>query len=61
MKELIIKERETKEKIIGVINNSGLPAFVLRFIMKELSEQLDALTEKQYEEAKNAKELKGEK
>ena len=61
MKELIIKERETKEKIIGVINNSGLPAFILRFIMKELSEQLDTLTEKQYEEAKNVKELKGEK
>lgn len=60
MRELIIKEREIKEKIIGVINNSGLPAFILKSIIKELYEQINTLAEKQYEEARNAKELKKE-
>lgn len=51
MEDLIIQERETKKKITELINNSGLPAFVLKPIFKDMYEQLDKLSQAQYEEA----------
>lgn len=60
MDELILKEREFKENIVQMINTSGIPAFILKPIIKELFEQLNLLEQKQYEEAcikkKNEKE-----
>lgn len=63
MKELILKERETKEKIVQVVNESGLPAFILKPILKEFYEQVVVLEENQYQQALNSKqeEKKGTK
>lgn len=51
MDELILKEREFKENIVQLINTSGMPAFILKPIIKELFEQLNLLEQKQYEDA----------
>lgn len=51
MEELILKDRRFKEDIINVVNNSGLPAFMIKPFFKELLEQLETLEQKQYEEA----------
>lgn len=59
MNDLILNERETKEKLVNVINEAKLPAFVIKNIVKDLFEQLCTLEQKQYEEALNEK--KGEK
>ena len=61
MRELILKEREFKMKIIDLINNSNLPAFILKPTLKDLYEQLNDLEQQQYEEAKKAKEEKKSK
>lgn len=49
MDELIIKEREFKEKLVQVINESGLPAFTIKHILKEMVEQVSVLEQQQYE------------
>lgn len=51
MDELILKEREFKKNIVNMINTSGMPAFILKPIIKELFEQLNLLEQKQYEDA----------
>ena len=60
MEELIIKEKEFREKIAELINNSGIPAIMIKPILKELYEQLNILEVQQYNNAidkqKNSKE-----
>ena len=51
MDELILKEREVKEKIIGIVNESGLPAFILKPIIKDIYDQLNSIEEQQYKQA----------
>lgn len=58
MDEVILKEREVKEKIVETINSSGLPAFMLKTILKDLFEQLNVIEQQQYEEAIKNKEKK---
>lgn len=58
MDEVILKEREVKEKIVETINTSGLPAFMLKTILKDLFEQLNVIEQQQYEEALKNKEKK---
>lgn len=58
MEDLIVKERETRDNIAQVINNSNLPAFILKPMIKELYEQLVILEQRQLEEAKKVKEQK---
>ena len=58
MDEVILKEREVKEKIVETINSSGLPAFMLKTILKDLFEQLNVIEQQQYEEALKNKEKK---
>lgn len=55
MKDLILKEREFKEKIVETINNSKLPAFILRPMLKELLDQIVLLEQQQYEQALETK------
>ncbi len=50
-KDLIILERQTKEKIAEIINTSNLPAFVLKSMMQDFFNQLNIIGEKQYQEA----------
>ena len=47
-KDLIILERQTKEKIAEIINTSNLPAFVLKSMMQDFFNQLNIIGEKQY-------------
>lgn len=58
MDEVILKEREVREKIVEIINNSGLPAFMLKTIIKDLYGQLEAIEQQQYAEALKNKEKK---
>lgn len=52
MQELIIKERQAREKIAKLMNELDLPAFILKPIIKEVYEQLYNLDIQQYEKAK---------
>ncbi len=61
MDEIIIKERELRENIVQLINNSNLPAFILKPIFKDIFEQLENIEKEQYETAKNNLENRKEK
>lgn len=56
MEELILKNEEFKEKIVQDINESQLPAFILKPIIKDIYEQIITLEKKQCMEAKNNRE-----
>lgn len=58
MEEFILKERETKEKIMTAINQSNLPAVTVKAILKEFLEQIIVLEQQQYQQALNNKEMK---
>ena len=51
MEEVIVKNMEFKQKLAGLINESGLPAFILKPTFKEIFEQLNVLEQQQYQEA----------
>ncbi|MCI9063287.1 MAG: hypothetical protein HFJ17_01605 [Clostridia bacterium] len=53
MEEVIIKDREFKEKLAQLINESGLPAFILKPSVKEVYEQLNILEQQQYQQVYN--------
>lgn len=53
MDELILKKREIENKIIEILENSQLPAFILKSIMQDFQNQLSMLEEQQYQEAFN--------
>lgn len=61
MDELILKEREIKERLVEIINESGLPAFILKPMIRDLFEQLSNLEEHQYQEAKLNAQIKEKK
>lgn len=56
MDEIILKERATKEALVLLLNDSELPAFVLKSMMKEVIEQLDILGQQQYTIAYQSKQ-----
>ena len=51
MEELILKERETRVKLVELINTSNLPAFILKPIFKDMLEQLNNIEAAQYNQA----------
>lgn len=51
MEELIIKEHETKEGLVKLINECGLPAILLKPMIKEVYEQLEIIAQQQYTQA----------
>lgn len=55
-KPIILVARETEEGIVKIINNSKLPAFILRNIVEKVYEQLCKIEVEQYEEAKKTYE-----
>ncbi len=61
MDELIVNERKFRGKIVDIINNSNLPAFVLKAVIKELLEEIIILEEKQYQKAVEIQKQKEEK
>ena len=61
MEDLIILAHEFKQELVNTINNSGLPAFVLEPIIKDIYEQILKEDNRQYQEAVMAKEKKNKK
>ena len=61
MEELIVKEREFREKLAQVVNESGLSAFIIKPILKELLEQVMVLEQQQYEQAQDTIKKEKEK
>lgn len=61
MEEIIIKERETRENIVQTINQSNLPAFILKPILRDMLEQIERLEQQQYEIAMQNKSKEEEK
>ena len=61
---LILKERETKQKLVDVISQAHLPAFILQYIIKDLYEEVSRLASEQYaievQKQKESKEKKEE-
>ena len=51
MWEFILKEREVKEKIVEIINNSKLPAIIIKPILSDLLNQVNLIAEEQYNKA----------
>ena len=60
MEEVILKKREFEEKLVQLINESGLPAFILKPTFKEIYEQLNILEQQQYQEALASTEKESE-
>lgn len=58
MEEVILKKKEFEEKIVELVNESGLPAFILKPIIKDLFDQLNILDQQQLEQAQKMKEEK---
>ena len=58
MEEIILKKREFEENLVNLINESNLPAFVLKPIVKDLLEQLNILEQRQFEQAQKIKQEK---
>lgn len=57
MEEIILMKREFEENLVKLINESNLPAFILKPIIKDLFEQLNIAEQQQLEQAqKNKKE-----
>lgn len=54
---------ETKEELVKVINESGLPPFLVEPILKDIYNQVTVLKQKELEESKKSyeEELKKEK
>lgn len=61
MEELILKEREIREKLVELVNTSQLPAVVLKPMFKEVLEQLNIIEETQYNQAKEMQDNKERK
>lgn len=58
MEEVILIKKEFEENLVKLINESKLPAFILRPIIKDLLEQLNLLEQQQLEQAQKIKEEK---
>lgn len=58
MEEVILMKREFEENLVELINESKLPAFILKPIIKDLFEQLNMLEQQQLEQAQKIKEEK---
>ena len=61
MEEIIIKEKEIRDKLEELVNNSGLPALILKPIARDFYEQILQLEQNQYEQAKKNLEEKEKK
>ena len=58
MEEVILMKKEFEENLVELINESKLPAFILKPIIKDLLEQLNLLEQRQLEQAQKIKEEK---
>lgn len=47
-KPLTVMQQETVQKVVDIVNDSGLPAFILVSIFESVTEELRQLAERQY-------------
>jgi hypothetical protein len=59
-KPTVLVVRDTKKALIDIINNSGLPMFVLESIMRELHESTVSAANYELEMAEKTYEEKGD-
>lgn len=60
-KPFTIQVQETEEKLVKTINESNIPAYVLKNILKELYQQIEQLELNEIETYKQAQEKKPKK
>lgn len=51
MEELIIKEREFRMGLVDLVNNSNLPAFIMKSTLKEILQEVTEVANRDYETA----------
>ena len=51
MEELIIKEREFRMGLVSLVNNSNLPAFIMKSTLKEILQEVTEIANQDYETA----------
>ena len=51
MEELIIKEREFRMGLVNLVNNSNLPAFIMKSTIKEILQEVTEIANQDYETA----------
>lgn len=51
MEELIIKEREFRMGLVNLVNNSNLPAFIMKSTLKEILQEVTEIANRDYETA----------
>ena len=51
MEELIIKEREFRMGLVNLVNNSNLPAFIMKSTLKEILQEVTEVANRDYETA----------
>lgn len=51
MEELIIKEREFRMELVNLVNNSNLPAFIMKSTLKEILQEVTEVANRDYETA----------
>lgn len=61
MEELMIKEEEAREKLVAVINDLQLPAFILEPIIKDIYQQIAQSKAEQLAQAKINQNKKSKK
>ena len=53
-KPITLRREEFVNELVKLVNDSGLPAFVLRDILRDVTVQVDNLARQQYEADKKA-------
>lgn len=61
MEELILKEKEIRIKLKEILEASGLPAFILKSVIKDFFEQLSNVEQQEYNQALQIKAEKEKK
>lgn len=51
MEELIIKEKEFRMGLVNLVNNSNLPAFIMKSTLKEILQEVTEIANQDYETA----------
>lgn len=61
MQNIIIANQKFQENIVNLVNNSGLPAFIMKQTLKDVVDLLEQLEEQQLQEAVQNEEKKEKK
>ena len=51
-KPLVLKIKDTEEKIVNIINTAGIPAFIMKTSIEKIYNQLISIEQQEYASAK---------